>query len=168
MIFEIKNYINNINKCECPWISTLVEYISSNFPYVKESFKDKMPTYETEDSYVSFACQKNYFSLYSQDNNSLEVIKNLLPKSKLKKDSISIGYNEEYALHAVKVAINYAFNPNRVMYTNIMKAEFISRPNRFIANIKIDGEEHICHVKNTGRCKELLIPEATVFVKKTQ
>ena len=124
-----------------------------------------MPTYETEDSDVAFACQKNYFSFYSHDTNALEVLKNLLPESKLKKGSVAIKYSEKYALHALKVAVNYAFNPNRVMYTNIKKAVFLSRPNRFIANIEIDGEQHICHVKNTGRCKELLIPGCTIFVK---
>ncbi len=48
-------------------------------------------------------------------------------------------------------------------YPNIVKGSFINRPNRFIAYVQIlsgDGEEKtvICHVKNTGRCKELLLP----------
>lgn len=51
-------------------------------------------------------------------------------------------------------------------YENIKKGKFISRPNRFIAHIEIDGKEEVCHVKNTGRCKELLLPGATVFVQK--
>lgn len=48
-------------------------------------------------------------------------------------------------------------------YKNIITGIFISRPNRFIANVKIDGTGRIevCHVKNTGRCRELLIPEKT-------
>jgi sugar fermentation stimulation protein A len=50
-------------------------------------------------------------------------------------------------------------------YDNIRRAKFLSRPNRFIANIEIDGENEICHVKNTGRCKELLIPGADIFVQ---
>ena len=49
-------------------------------------------------------------------------------------------------------------------YTNpIISGRFISRPNRFIAHIEIDGKEEICHVKNTGRCRELLPEGATVF-----
>lgn len=40
---------------------------------------------------------------------------------------------------------------------------FLSRPNRFIAHILIDGKEEICHVKNTGRCRELLPPGARVW-----
>ena len=32
---------------------------------------------------------------------------------------------------------------------------FLARPNRFVAHVKIDGETEICHVKNTGRCREL-------------
>jgi len=52
-----------------------------------------------------------------------------------------------------------------MLYKNIKQAKFINRPNRFIANIEIDGEIEVCHVKNTGRCKELLIPNATVFVQ---
>lgn len=52
-----------------------------------------------------------------------------------------------------------------MMYNNIKQAKFIARPNRFIAHIEIGGKTEICHVKNTGRCKELLIPGATVFVQ---
>ena len=43
-------------------------------------------------------------------------------------------------------------------YNNIKEALFLERPNRFIAYILLDGERVKCHVKNTGRCKELLIP----------
>ena len=50
-------------------------------------------------------------------------------------------------------------------YQNIKIAKFIDRPNRFIANIEIDGEKKICHVKNTGRCKELLSSGTNVWVE---
>ena len=49
-------------------------------------------------------------------------------------------------------------------YTNIHKATFISRPNRFIAECEIGGEKVVAHVKNTGRCKELLLPGVTVYL----
>lgn len=49
-------------------------------------------------------------------------------------------------------------------YTKIKKGRFISRPNRFIAKVNIDGIEEIVHVKNTGRCKELLLDNATVYL----
>lgn len=49
-------------------------------------------------------------------------------------------------------------------YDNIVKGTFISRPNRFIANVSIDGEIETVHVKNTGRCKEILIPGVTVYL----
>lgn len=52
-----------------------------------------------------------------------------------------------------------------MVYNNIKSGRFISRPNRFIANIEIDGEICVCHVKNTGRCAELLLPGAHVFVQ---
>ena len=50
-------------------------------------------------------------------------------------------------------------------YTNIMAGKFLARPNRFIAHVEIAGREEIVHVKNTGRCKELLLPGATVYVQ---
>lgn len=50
-------------------------------------------------------------------------------------------------------------------YTNIHKGTFISRPNRFIANVMIDGREEVCHVKNTGRCRELLVEGCTVWLE---
>lgn len=49
-------------------------------------------------------------------------------------------------------------------YDNIHKAVFISRPNRFIAKVSMDGHEETVHVKNTGRCRELLIPGAEVWL----
>lgn len=52
-------------------------------------------------------------------------------------------------------------------YKRIKEGRFISRPNRFIAHIEIEGKEEICHVKNTGRCKELLLPGASVFVQES-
>ena len=52
-------------------------------------------------------------------------------------------------------------------YNNIFKGEFIERPNRFIAYCIIDGKKEICHVKNTGRCKELLVKGATVYLQKS-
>lgn len=50
-------------------------------------------------------------------------------------------------------------------YFNIKQGKFVSRPNRFIANVEIDGKTEVCHVKNTGRCKELLCPGATVLLE---
>ena len=50
-------------------------------------------------------------------------------------------------------------------YYNIKKGIFKKRENRFIAYIEINGKTEKCHVKNTGRCKELLVDNATVFVE---
>lgn len=52
-------------------------------------------------------------------------------------------------------------------YKNIHKGIFKSRPNRFIANVEIDGKIEVCHVKNTGRCKELLVTDAAVYLEKS-
>ncbi|MBR6633896.1 MAG: DNA/RNA nuclease SfsA [Clostridia bacterium] len=52
-------------------------------------------------------------------------------------------------------------------YKNTVRGRFISRPNRFIAYVEIDGREEVCHVKNTGRCKELLVKDATVILEKS-
>ena len=49
-------------------------------------------------------------------------------------------------------------------YKNIVSGTFISRPNRFVAQVDINGKEATVHVKNTGRCKELLIKGAQVFL----
>ena len=50
-------------------------------------------------------------------------------------------------------------------YGKICKGRFLRRPNRFIAIVEMDGEEITCHVKNTGRCKELLTEGAMVFLE---
>ena len=49
-------------------------------------------------------------------------------------------------------------------YDNIIRAVFIKRPNRFIAEVEIDGRRETVHVKNTGRCRELLIPGCEVWL----
>ena len=48
-------------------------------------------------------------------------------------------------------------------YSEVKQGRFLSRPNRFIAHVEMDGKTEICHVKNTGRCRELLIPGARVW-----
>ena len=52
-----------------------------------------------------------------------------------------------------------------MQYNNIQKAIFLRRPNRFIAHIEVYGREEVCHVKNTGRCRELLTDRATIYVQ---
>ncbi len=52
-----------------------------------------------------------------------------------------------------------------IIKNNIIKSEFIKRPNRFQAYVNIDGVETIVHVPNTGRCKEILIPGCTVILR---
>ncbi len=52
-----------------------------------------------------------------------------------------------------------------MQYKQITKGKFHSRPNRFIANIYIDGKLETVHVKNTGRCRELLLPDAEVILE---
>ena len=51
-------------------------------------------------------------------------------------------------------------------YDSIREAFFLDRPNRFIAHVLLDGETVVCHVKNTGRCRELLVPGARVILSK--
>ena len=50
-------------------------------------------------------------------------------------------------------------------YQDIHAARFLARPNRFIARVELDGREETVHVKNTGRCKELLLPGCTVYLE---
>ena len=55
-----------------------------------------------------------------------------------------------------------------MVYQNVFQETFLSRPNRFIAEIEIFGVCEMCHVKNTGRCKELLVPGARVYVDEVE
>lgn len=52
-------------------------------------------------------------------------------------------------------------------YSNIVKGKFLERPNRFIAICDINGKAEVCHVKNTGRCRELLVKGAFVYLEKS-
>lgn len=52
-----------------------------------------------------------------------------------------------------------------MQYHSIKKGIFHARPNRFIAHVEVDGAMEVVHVKNTGRCRELLVPGATVYLE---
>lgn len=51
-----------------------------------------------------------------------------------------------------------------MQYSSVTPATFLSRPNRFVARVLLDGEPQTVHVKNTGRCRELLVPGTTVYL----
>ena len=55
-----------------------------------------------------------------------------------------------------------------MQYGKMVEGRFVARPNRFIAHVEIDGETEICHVKNTGRCRELLPQGAQVWCEVAQ
>ena len=52
-------------------------------------------------------------------------------------------------------------------YKRITSGTFLKRPNRFIAHVEIGGSTEVCHVKNTGRCRELLVPGARVYLEES-
>lgn len=54
-----------------------------------------------------------------------------------------------------------------MQYGKVLPGVFRARPNRFIAHVEIGGLLCVCHVKNTGRCKELLVPGAAVYVEES-
>ena len=53
-------------------------------------------------------------------------------------------------------------------YERIQRASFIERPNRFSAYVRMNGQKETIHVKNAGRCAELLVPGAAVYVQESK
>ena len=56
----------------------------------------------------------------------------------------------------------------RLQYQNVEEGIFLSRPNRFVAQVELNGRTETVHVKNTGRCRELLIPGAKVYLERAE
>ena len=54
-----------------------------------------------------------------------------------------------------------------MQYGNCKEGRFLARPNRFIAHVEVEGEVQVCHVKNTGRCRELLVPGCRVWLEES-
>ena len=54
-----------------------------------------------------------------------------------------------------------------IQYQQVVEGVFLHRPNRFLAQVLIDGKEEMVHVKNTGRCKELLRRNCKVWLSKS-
>ena len=54
-----------------------------------------------------------------------------------------------------------------MIYPQVVEGIYLRRPNRFIAHVEIEGKEEVCHVKNTGRCRELLIPGCRVYLTRS-
>lgn len=50
-------------------------------------------------------------------------------------------------------------------YQAVERGRFLARPNRFIAHVEVGGHTEVCHVKNTGRCRELLLPGVPVYLE---
>ena len=62
----------------------------------------------------------------------------------------------------------FCLNLKVMNYNNTAKGRFINRPNRFIAQVEIENQIHTVHVKNTGRCRELLTDSAVVILEESQ
>jgi sugar fermentation stimulation protein A len=62
---------------------------------------------------------------------------------------------------------SHLFRETDMKYENITYAKFIERPNRFVAHVELNGKVEKVHVKNTGRCKELLLPDSDVVLVKS-
>ncbi len=74
-----------------------------------------------------------------------------------------LGYAENGLFSLPQLALLcYAVD---MIYENMKPGLFLARPNRFIAQVQLEGKTEICHVKNTGRCRELLVPGAKVLVQ---
>ena len=54
-----------------------------------------------------------------------------------------------------------------MVYGKILPGVFLARPNRFVAHVDVGGRVEVCHVKNTGRCRELLIPGVKVWLEES-
>ncbi|MCI6435323.1 MAG: DNA/RNA nuclease SfsA, partial [Clostridiales bacterium] len=54
-----------------------------------------------------------------------------------------------------------------MVYQNMVPGVFLDRPNRFIAHVELEGNVETVHVKNTGRCRELLVPGAKVYCQRS-
>ena len=57
---------------------------------------------------------------------------------------------------------------SEMRYNRTVEARFVSRPNRFIAQVELDGKIETVHVKNTERCKELLLPNSRVILSEAE
>ena len=55
-----------------------------------------------------------------------------------------------------------------MVYGKILPGVFLARPNRFVAHVELEGERVVCHVKNTGRCRELLTSGAAVYLERAE
>lgn len=68
---------------------------------------------------------------------------------------------------AISFSGGYTFGDlNTMKYDNTVKGTFLERPNRFTAIVWLDGKQETVHVKNTGRCRELLLPDAPVILQR--
>jgi sugar fermentation stimulation protein A len=62
-----------------------------------------------------------------------------------------------------KICYHFRKGVSHMHYSKMVSGIFLARPNRFIAHVQIDGKAEVCHVKNTGRCRELLPMGAKVW-----
>ena len=92
-----------------------------------------------------------------------------MPISRASAVKVSVGRrNKRGALFTVAITSTSIklnnFGREVMRYENITRGIFIDRPNLFAAHVEIDGKVEAVHVKNTGRCRELLVPGAEVYL----
>ena len=78
---------------------------------------------------------------------------------------IFVGDMSVFITHS-GISVNF-YKEKEMKYKNIVKGKFLERPNRFISYCEIDNNIEKVHVKNTGKCKELLIPNCVVYLEES-
>src|SRR5665648_1099859 len=89
---KVDGYISSFDGVKNEWLTALVSFMREAYPQISETFDHKMPIYQGDGFYVAFAAQKNYFSFYTDDEQVLALIKDLLPGVSLGKSVARVKY----------------------------------------------------------------------------
>src|SRR5665648_1150577 len=123
---KVDGYISSFDGVKNEWLTALVSFMREAYPQISETFDHKMPIYQGDGFYVAFAAQKNYFSFYTDDEQVLALIKDLLPGVSLGKSVARVKYSAngavEVLIDVIKEVVDY-HNARPVSYTHLRAHE---------------------------------------------
>ncbi|MBM9576336.1 DUF1801 domain-containing protein [Leptospira sp. 201903070] len=123
MSSEIHHYIESQSLIRKERLLSLRTWLIDTFPDIQESMKFRIPTYQVDENWISFASQKNHISIYLCRPDSLKELKKKFPKLLFGKTCLNVRDKDVFPLRAIQSSIRSALKPKTKLRIPNEKAE---------------------------------------------
>lgn len=110
----VNTYLDGLSEIRKKRALEIVTYIRLNYPKATESIKYGMPAYEFNNTYIAFASQKLYFSLYTHERRIVKYISDEIPKLSTGKGCVRFKDTNEFVVEVIRKAIDKTFTEKAI------------------------------------------------------